>query len=90
LEKPTKSFNIIKSVHQHNEYVSQLKNILGSENVIELSSDENYPDCCFIEDTCIIAGNTILFDHLGHPSRRGEILDSGKKFLKQFVLIPDF
>ncbi len=41
--------------------------------VTYLLADEAYPDCCFIEDTAVIAEGIALITRPGAPSRRGEI-----------------
>ena len=41
--------------------------------VIYLEADESYPDCVFVEDTCIVIGNTAFITRPGHPSRRDEV-----------------
>ncbi len=40
--------------------------------VTELAADEAQPDCCFIEDTAVIAAGIALITRPGAPSRRGE------------------
>ncbi|XP_071097251.1 N(G),N(G)-dimethylarginine dimethylaminohydrolase 1-like isoform X1 [Haliotis cracherodii] len=42
-------------------------------NLIELQEDEKYPDCCFVEDTAVVIGGTVLITRPGHPSRQGEV-----------------
>jgi dimethylargininase len=42
-------------------------------NLIELQEDENYPDCCFVEDTAVVIGGVALITRPGHPSRQGEV-----------------
>jgi dimethylargininase len=44
---------------------------LGLE-VIVLPADENYPDCCFPEDTAVVYDNVAIICRLGAKSRRGE------------------
>jgi dimethylargininase len=29
--------------------------------------------CCFVEDTCVVLGDTALINRIGHASRRGEV-----------------
>ena len=38
-----------------------------------LAADEAHPDCCFIEDTAVLLGETALATRPGHASRRGEV-----------------
>ncbi|XP_059153547.1 N(G),N(G)-dimethylarginine dimethylaminohydrolase 1-like isoform X2 [Physella acuta] len=42
-------------------------------NIIELVEDESYPDCCFVDDTAVVIGNTALIARPGHTSRQGEV-----------------
>ncbi|BFZ20571.1 hypothetical protein BsWGS_23610 [Bradybaena similaris] len=42
-------------------------------NIIELVEDESYPDCCFVDDTAVVIGNTALIARPGHSSRQGEV-----------------
>jgi dimethylargininase len=56
---------------QHAQYVSALGS-LGVE-VVALSADDACPDCCFVEDTVVVAGDVALITRPGAPSRRGEV-----------------
>ena len=40
--------------------------------VIRVAGDDRYPDCCFVEDTAVVAGGRALITRPGAPSRRGE------------------
>lgn len=51
-------------------------------NLIELQEDENYPDCCFVEDCAVVIGGTALITRPGHPSRQGEVGEI-RRVLKQ-------
>lgn len=55
---------------QHEAYVNKL--IEFGVSVKELSSHPNYPDCCFVEDHVIVAGDSGLLTNAGHDSRLGE------------------
>lgn len=72
-----------KSLSQHAQYVSALKN-LGLQ-VIELQADEDYPDCVFVEDVAVVCEGVALLVQLGHPSRRGESVKM-KKVLEDLGL----
>lgn len=67
---PADPVDFEKAVRQHREYVRALKN-LGLE-VIELSADEEYPDCVFVEDVSVVCDGVALIARLGHQTRRGE------------------
>ena len=55
---------------QHSVYVSKLKEL--GLSVKELASDSAYPDCCFVEDHAVIAGDSALITNAGHDTRVGE------------------
>ncbi len=65
-EKP----NYELAIKQHKEYVETFKKL--GLNVIILESEEEYPDCCFVEDQALIVDNNVFFPIPGAPSRRGE------------------
>ncbi len=56
---------------QHDAYVEAL-GAIGVEALV-LSPDDACPDCCFVEDTCVIAGEVALVTRPGAPSRRAEV-----------------
>nr|CAG4708781.1 unnamed protein product [Naegleria fowleri] len=60
-----------KAEKEHQEYVSILKTHL--EEVIELESDERYPDCVFVEDPIVVVDHVVFLNRMGALSRRGEI-----------------
>jgi len=55
---------------QHLAYVSKLRE-LGLK-VKKIDSHPDYPDCCFVEDHAIVAGDSALITNAGHDSRLGE------------------
>jgi dimethylargininase len=55
---------------QHHSYCALLEE-LGVQ-LIRLDADERFPDCCFVEDTVVVAGTTAVVCEMGAPSRRGE------------------
>lgn len=65
------SFELAKK--QHDDYVLCLKRLLPA--VKELPASEDYPDCCFVEDTVVVVRDRALLMNLGHESRRGEVQD---------------
>jgi dimethylargininase len=56
---------------QHADYVAGLR-ALGLE-ILELPADDEAPDCCFVEDVCVVAGGRALLTVPGAPSRRREV-----------------
>ena len=65
-EKP----NFDLALKQHDEYVKTFKQL--GLNVIVLEAEEEFPDCCFVEDQALIVNNHVFFPISGAPSRRGE------------------
>ncbi len=55
---------------QHVAYVSKLKEF--GLSVKEIESHTDYPDCCFVEDHAVIAGDSVLITNAGHDTRVGE------------------
>tara|TARA_B110000438_G_scaffold143056_1_gene137936 strand:- start:3513 stop:4277 length:765 start_codon:yes stop_codon:yes gene_type:complete len=55
---------------QHLAYVLKLREL--GLTVRELDSHPDYPDCCFVEDHAIVAGDSALITNAGHDSRLGE------------------
>ena len=43
-----------------------------------LEGDPEYPDCCFVEDTAVVAAGAALLCRSGAPSRRGETAAVGE------------
>ena len=62
--------NLNEAKLQHLAYVSKLEELGLSVNI--LPSDLNYPDCCFVEDHAVIAGDSALITNAGHDTRLGE------------------
>ena len=80
------NINVQLAMEQWRTYVKTIHDIV--DQVVEVSlpdwnffrtdesklpTNESHPDCCFVEDTCLMVGNRVLALHLGHPSRRGEV-----------------
>jgi dimethylargininase len=55
---------------QHATYCAVLEK-LGIE-LVRLDPDDRYPDCCFVEDTAVVVGDTAVICEMGAQSRRGE------------------
>lgn len=55
---------------QHAGYVEALRRA-GAE-IVALPADDATPDCCFVEDTAVIAGGIALLARPGAPSRQAE------------------
>lgn len=46
------------------------------------------PDCCFVEDTCVVVKDTAVLNRLGHTSRQKEIQGVEQALQKVSYLIP--
>lgn len=64
------SIDVALAREQHAAYRDALA-ACGAE-VIVVAADERCPDCCFVEDTAVIAGTRALITRPGAPSRRAE------------------
>ncbi|TFG29092.1 hypothetical protein EU527_16420 [Candidatus Thorarchaeota archaeon] len=56
---------------QHSSYCETLEQ-LGLD-LIQLDSDEDHPDSCFVEDTAIVFGDKAVITRMAKESRRGEV-----------------
>jgi len=69
---PMAQLNVEKAVFQHEGYIEQLSPLVP--NSVILSELEEYPDCCFVEDTAVnIKPGVIVFTYPTAPSRQGEV-----------------
>lgn len=57
---------------QHAAYCDAL--IACGATVVRVAADARYPDCCFLEDTAVVAGDRALITRPGALSRRGEVI----------------
>ncbi|KAK3087896.1 hypothetical protein FSP39_012247 [Pinctada imbricata] len=62
--------------------------------VIELEEEEDYPDCCFVDDCAVVIGGTALITRPGMKTRQGEVGEIRKilrelKFKIMEILDPD-
>lgn len=62
--------DLARALAQHEAYNHTLA-ALGLQ-VIRLPADEEYPDCCFVEDAAVVLDEVAVITSLGAPSRRGE------------------
>jgi dimethylargininase len=60
-----------RAVQQHNQY-QQLLRDLGAK-VVELPSDDQCPDCCFLEDTALVLDEVAVITRPGSEDRRREV-----------------
>ena len=75
---------------QHTHYVAKLKSL--NVEILELPSDDTYPDCCFVEDQIVVIHDKGLITNAGAQSRRGErdvIINSlNEKLILEFMEAP--
>ncbi len=67
---------------QHENYSKALQKSIAE--LIVVDADEAHPDCCFIEDTAIVAGRVVIISRIGADSRRQEsemVADAFKNLL---------
>jgi dimethylargininase len=65
------SIDYPRAVQQHRQYQQLLRN-LGAK-VIELPSDDQCPDCCFLEDTALVLDEVAVITRPGSETRRREV-----------------
>ena len=68
--------------NEHRQFVEMLRKC--SVNIIELQEDEDYKDCCCVEDCAVVIGNTALITRPGLKTRQGEVI-SKKMLMTQSV-----
>jgi dimethylargininase len=55
---------------QHRVYCESLE--ASGLELVRVDADERYPDCCYVEDTAVIAGDKAIIAEMAAESRRGE------------------
>ena len=71
------------ALRQHDAYIEALKSC--GVQVTVLDALDEYPDCCFVEDTAVLTPNCAIISRPGALSRRGEsahMVDTIKKFYR--------
>jgi dimethylargininase len=68
--RPAAPIELAVARAQHDGYVSALASL--GPRVTVLPADDALPDCCFVEDTAVVADGIALITTPGAPSRRGE------------------
>ena len=56
------------ALHQHEAYCAALAG--GGAQVIKLTDNLAYPDCCFVEDTAIVLDELAIITSMGVSSRQ--------------------
>ncbi len=60
-----------KALRQHDAYIDALEKCGLRVTVME--GDDEYPDCCFVEDTAVVTRRGAVVTNPGAPSRKGEV-----------------
>jgi dimethylargininase len=63
--------DVVRARAQHDDYRAALCEV--GADVIALPADDACPDCCFVEDTAVVAGERALICRPGAPSRQPEV-----------------
>lgn len=84
--------DVAKAGEQHGRYCSALREM--GLTLVEVAPDDRFPDCCFVEDTAIVAGDTAIIARMAVPARDPETADI-KKILSGYkktrdILPPGF
>jgi len=66
----TDEIDVALARRQHDAYCRALEE--AGLSLILIPPDARFPDCCFVEDTSIIAGDIAIITVMGAPSRVGE------------------
>lgn len=63
--------DVEKAREEHRQLIETLKKC--EVRVIELQEEEDYPECCFVDDCAVVIGATALITRLGQTTRQGEV-----------------
>jgi len=69
---------------QHQTYCKALRGV--GLKLLKIEGDDQFPDCCFVEDPAIVIGDTVIISRMGVRSRKGEER-AVEKVLKQYKKI---
>ena len=67
---PTQPIDVALARRQHAAYRAALEAMGASVTLVD--ADDDCPDCCFVEDTAVVAEGVGLITRPGAPSRRAE------------------
>jgi len=59
ISPPKEPICVMTARSQHEEYVKALQRL--NIEVIQLPAEEEFPDCVFVEDNCVVIGNVFAF-----------------------------
>ena len=79
---PDPPIDLARARAQHVAY----REALGLETLLVSASDE-LPDCCFVEDTAVVAGGVALITRPGAPERRAETHATAEMLAKHVELV---
>ena len=72
---------------QHEAYCRALER--AGLSLIRIPADVRFPDCCFVEDTSVIAGRMAIITRMGALPRRGEEAAVRKVLANANTIPPD-
>src|SRR4029077_769909 len=67
---PDPPIDVVRAREQHAEYRGALESC--GLDVRAIAADDATPDCCFVEDTAVVAGGVALITRPGAAERRAE------------------
>lgn len=70
-EPPRSPIDVARARAQHADYLAALAG--AGVELVEVATDEDCPDCCFVEDVAVVVEGTALVTRPGAPSRRAEV-----------------
>jgi len=73
------------TLRQHSDYVQALRACGLAVRILD--SDDQYPDCPFIEDTAVVLGNILVITRPGAESRRGEEVRVEEALSSEFEMV---
>lgn len=81
---PAQPIDVRLAREQHLRYCSALRR--AGLSLIRIESDDRFPDCVFVEDTAVVAGNKAIIAAMERETRRGET-DAIERRLSEFYEI---
>ena len=77
--------DVVLARAQHHDYREALER--SGYSIVVVPTDENHPDCVFIEDTAVVVGSVAVITRPGAPSRRGETDPVARMLSTHFPLV---
>ena len=70
-DEPVEPISFEKAKRDHANYVQQVRNLLPGK-IVQIPTDETFPDQVFVEDPAVVYDGTALLTNMRAPSRAGE------------------